>query len=46
MINDSHKKLKIGSGAGNRKYEIMQQMAYIREWGAQFIVPIPSCLAA
>lgn len=26
----------------NFQDEIMQQMAYIREWGAQFIVPIPS----
>ncbi len=25
----------------NFKDEIMQQMAYIREWGAQFVVPIP-----
>ncbi len=26
----------------NLKDEIMQQMAYIREWGGQFVVPIPS----
>jgi len=25
----------------NLKDEIMQQMAYIREWGGQFVVPIP-----
>lgn len=25
----------------NLKTEIMQQMAYIREWGGQFVVPIP-----
>jgi SAM-dependent methyltransferase len=25
----------------NLKDEVMQQMAYIREWGGQFIVPIP-----
>lgn len=25
----------------NLKEEIMQQMAYIREWGGQFVVPIP-----
>ena len=26
----------------NLKKEIMQQMDYVREWGAQFVVPIPS----
>lgn len=26
----------------NLKTEIMEQMAYIREWGGQFIVPIPT----
>jgi SAM-dependent methyltransferase len=25
----------------NLKAEIMQQMAYIREWGGQFVIPIP-----
>jgi hypothetical protein len=25
----------------NLKAEIMAQLAYVREWGAQFIVPIP-----
>jgi hypothetical protein len=25
----------------NLKHEIMEQMAYVREWGARFIVPIP-----
>jgi hypothetical protein len=25
----------------NIKDEVMQQMAFIREWGAQFVVPIP-----
>ena len=25
----------------NFKEEIMQQLAYIRTWGAQFVVPIP-----
>jgi hypothetical protein len=25
----------------NLKTEIMQQMAHIREWGGQFVVPIP-----
>jgi hypothetical protein len=25
----------------NLKLEIMDQMAYIREWGGQFVVPIP-----
>ena len=26
----------------NLKEEIMQQMAYVREWGGRFVVPIPS----
>jgi hypothetical protein len=26
----------------NLKDEIMQQLSYIREWGGQFVVPIPS----
>jgi len=26
----------------NLKDEIMKQMSYVREWGAQFVVPIPS----
>jgi hypothetical protein len=26
----------------NLKDEIMKQMAYIREWGGRFIVPIPT----
>jgi SAM-dependent methyltransferase len=26
----------------NLKNEIMQQLAYVREWGAQFVVPIPA----
>lgn len=26
----------------NLKNEIMQQMAYIREWGGQFVIPIPT----
>ncbi|MEI2750432.1 MAG: hypothetical protein V9E88_16950 [Ferruginibacter sp.] len=26
----------------NLKDEIVQQLAYIREWGGQFVVPIPS----
>jgi C-methyltransferase C-terminal domain/Putative zinc binding domain/Methyltransferase domain len=25
----------------NLRHEIMQQLAYVREWGAQFVVPIP-----
>ena len=25
----------------NLKDEIMEQMAYIREWGGRFVVPIP-----
>jgi SAM-dependent methyltransferase len=25
----------------NLKHEIMEQMAYVREWGARFVVPIP-----
>ena len=25
----------------NIEEEVMQQMAYIREWGGQFVVPIP-----
>jgi 2-polyprenyl-3-methyl-5-hydroxy-6-metoxy-1,4-benzoquinol methylase len=25
----------------NLKYEIMEQMAYIREWGGKFVIPIP-----
>ncbi|MCA9468810.1 MAG: SAM-dependent methyltransferase, partial [Nitrospira sp.] len=25
----------------NIKDEVMQQMAYIREWGGQFVTPIP-----
>jgi len=25
----------------NLKDEIMQQLAYIREWGGRFVVPIP-----
>jgi hypothetical protein len=25
----------------NLRDEIMQQLAYIREWGGQFVVPIP-----
>ena len=25
----------------NLKDEIMEQMAYIRDWGGQFVVPIP-----
>jgi C-methyltransferase C-terminal domain/Putative zinc binding domain/Methyltransferase domain len=28
-------------GPWNLKEEIMQQQAYVREWGAQFVVPIP-----
>ena len=29
----------------NLKDEIMEQMAYIREWGGKFVVPIPEvCL--
>ena len=27
----------------NFKDEIMKQNAYIREWGGQFVVPIPRC---
>ncbi len=26
----------------NLKEEIMAQMAHVREWGAQFVVPIPA----
>jgi hypothetical protein len=26
----------------NLKEEIMEQMAYIREWGGRFVVPIPT----
>jgi hypothetical protein len=25
----------------NLKEEIVNQLAYVREWGAQFVVPIP-----
>jgi len=25
----------------NIKEEIMSQMAYVREWGAKFVIPIP-----
>jgi len=28
-------------GPWNLKEEIMEQLAYVREWGAQFIIPIP-----
>jgi len=28
-------------GPWNLKEEIMEQLAYVREWGAQFVVPIP-----
>ena len=28
----------------NFKDEVMQQMAYVREWGAQFVVPIPNVM--
>ena len=28
-------------GSDDRRDEIMEQMAGIREWGGQFIVPIP-----
>jgi hypothetical protein len=26
----------------NIKDEVMQQLAFIREWGGQFVIPIPS----
>ena len=26
----------------NIKNEVMQQLAFIREWGGQFVIPIPS----
>jgi hypothetical protein len=28
----------------NLKDEIMQQMAYIRDWGGAFVVPIPEVM--
>jgi hypothetical protein len=26
----------------NLKDEVMEQMSYVREWGGQFVVPIPT----